>query len=354
MRTESALKTRLSFRSFTIAMVAILTVASLSAFAQNPPLSLADLLIGLRSKKVTLEERNQILAAAVKERGVTFATSPEIEHELTATGADANLITAVRAKSKPVSPVVTATPAPKPVATPIPTPTPPDAGYYQKRADVSLEKGDVDAAVTDYTKAVEMKNDDPSLYVSRGKALFSKKSYDLSVKDFDKAIELSPKTAVAFLNRGASYEKLGDVQKALADYRKAADLDASNEAAKAEAKRLQDQLDKEAAAKAAAVKPVEVVRPEFLNLGNLTTANAVRLVTPVYTQIARQSRIEGKVLVEVELDLDGEVVSAKATSGPAMLRQAAEDAAKRSKFKPAMFNDLPIKAKGVLSYNFSL
>lgn len=354
MRTQSDFKCRLSLRTVTFAIAAIFTMTTLSAFAQNPPLSLADLLIGLRSKKVTLEERNQILTAAVKERGVTFTTSSEIEQELTATGADASLIAAVRAKSKPVPPVVTATPVPKPVATPVPTPTPPDAVYYQKRADVSLEKGDVDAAVTDYTKAVEMKNDDPSLYVSRGRALFTKKSYDLSVKDFDKAIELSPKTAVAFLNRGASYEKLGDVQKALADYRKAADLDTSNEAAKAEAKRLQDQLDKEAAAKAAAVKPVEVVRPEFLDLGNLTTANAVRLVTPVYTQIARQSRIEGRVKVEVELDVNGEVVWAKATSGPAMLRQAAEDAAKRSKFKPAMFNDLPIKAKGVLTYNFNL
>jgi hypothetical protein len=37
-----------------------------------------------------------------------------------------------------------------------------------------------------------------------------------------------------------------------------------------------------------------------------------------------------------------------------MLRQSAEDAAKRSKFKPALFNGNPIKSKGSITYNFSL
>jgi hypothetical protein len=37
-----------------------------------------------------------------------------------------------------------------------------------------------------------------------------------------------------------------------------------------------------------------------------------------------------------------------------MLRSSAEDAANKSKFKPAMFNSRPIKGKGVINYNFSL
>jgi len=319
-----------------------------SAVAQNPPLSLADLLIALRSKKATLPERNQILTTAVTERGVTFTTTPEIEKELTATGADPALVAAIRAKS--TKPVV----VPKPVATPIPTPAPPDFSYFARRAEASAGKGELDAALTDFNKAVEMKTDDPTLYVSRGRTLYGLKSYDLSVKDFDKAIELSPKTAVAFLNRGASLEKLGEVQKALADYKKAADLDTTNETAKNEVKRIEDALTKEAAAKAAAAKPVEVVKPEFLNLGNLSASNAERMVTPTYSAIARQSRVGGKVTVDVEIDLEGNVVFAKASSGHGMLRQAAEDAAKRSKFKPALFNNQPIKARGVITYNFSL
>ena len=37
-----------------------------------------------------------------------------------------------------------------------------------------------------------------------------------------------------------------------------------------------------------------------------------------------------------------------------MLRQSAEDAAKRSKFKPTLFNGNPIKAKGTITYSFTL
>jgi TonB family protein len=331
----------------------LLTAFAAVTNAQNPPLSLADLLIGLRSKKVSLEDRNLILSKAVMERGITFVNSTEIEKELTATGADGVLVSAVRSKSSKPVPAAT----PKPVATPVPTPTL-DSTFFQKRADASLEKGEVDSALADYNKAVELKADDANLYVSRGKALYTKKAFDQSVKDYDKAIQLSPKTAVAFLNRGASYEKMGDAQKALDDFRKAVELDSANETAKAEVTRIESQFAKEAAAKeaeakAAAAKLVQVV-PEYLNLGNLSAANAIRMVTPTYSPMARQSRIVGLVNVEVEIDIEGEVVSARSTSGPAMLRQSAEDAAKRSKFKPVLFNEKPIKGKGVIVYNFSL
>lgn len=338
-----------TYTRFSAALLAIMLSAfAFSALAQSPALSLADLVIGLRSKKVTIEERNQILASAVLERGITFTNTPEIEKELTATGANQALIAAVRLKSpKPVQAV--------PVATPIPTPPPPDFSFYQKRADTSLAKGDVDAALTDYNKAVEMKDDEPNLYVSRGKAHFGKKSYDLSVKDYDKAIELAPKTAIAFLNRGASLEKLGNRDKALADYKKAAELEPANETAKAEVKRIEDAVAKETAAKAEEQrKAAAAARPAFLNLGSLSAANAVRMITPTYSQMARQSRIVGKVAVEVELDEEGNVVKADAISGPALLKQSAEDAAKRSKFIPATFNGTPIKAKGVVTYSFSL
>jgi len=332
----------------------LLTAFAGMAGAQSPPLSLADLLIGLRSKKASLGDRNLILSKAVMERGVTFTNSPEIEKELAATGADGVLISAVRSKSAKPVPVAT----PKSAAIPVSTPTPPDATFFQKRADASLEKGEVDSALADYNKAVELKADDADLYVSRGRALYSKKAFDQSVKDYDKAIQLSPKTAVAFLNRGASYEKLGDPRKALDDYKRASELDSTNDSAKAEVKRIEDQLAKEAAAKEAEAKAASAklvpVAPEYLNLGNLSAANAIRMVTPTYSPMARQSRIMGKVSVEVEINIEGEVISANATSGPAMLRQSAEDAAKRSKFKPALFNDKPVKGRGTILYNFSL
>jgi TonB family protein len=325
--------------------------SAIQLHAQSPQLSLADLLIGLRSKKVSLPERNTILTEAVRQRGVTFAMTPEIEKELETTGASPVLIQTIRQKIEASKPVVAVV---KPVATPVPTPTPaPDFNFYQTRADQNAGKGEFSLALADYSKSLELKADNAIAYLGRGKAHYNLKSYELSVKDFDKAVEINPKDSTAFVNRGVAYEKLGDSKKAMDDYQKALDLDSANETAKANLKRLQD-----AAAAAAAAAAAEAARnappPEFVNVGMLSAANALRMVTPVYSVIAQRSLVEGKVVVDVELDETGSVVSAKASTGHQMLRGSAEDAAKRSKFKPAMYHDRPIRSKGQIVYNFSL
>src|SRR5215203_1586951 len=107
------------------AIVSITLILGSTAAAQSPQLSLADILIGLRSKKVSLPDRNTSLTEAVRQRGVTFAMTPEIEKELETTGAYPSLVDAIRQKiaaSKPVPPV--AKPAVVAVATPSPTPPP--------------------------------------------------------------------------------------------------------------------------------------------------------------------------------------------------------------------------------------
>ena len=333
------------FPLFAIFFMSLLLSIPMTLSAQTPQLGLADLVIALRSKKATLPERNKILTEAVRQRGITFALTSDIEKELVTTGADSELITAIRTKSPVPTPVV----PPKPVATP--TPAPPDYTFYQKRADENAGKGEFIAALIDYNKAAEMKNNEPSIFLGRGKTHFGLKAYEKSVSDFDKSIELNPRASMPYFNRAAAYEKLGDAQKAMADYKAAADLDPSNEAAKANLKRLQDEAEKAAEAARLASIPK---RPEFVSVGALTAADAVRMVKPAYSPIAQRARIEGRVSVDVELDEKGNVVAAKATSGHQMLRPAAEDAATRSKFKPATFNNEPIKGKGTLTYNFSL
>lgn len=338
-------------RTFAYLLTGLLLVAT-TATAQTPQLSLADLLIGLRSKKVTLPERNTILTDAVRQRGVTFTITPEIEKELETTGASPALIAAIREKApkpRPVPTPVVVKPLATPAATPVPTPTPPDYTFYQVRADQSAGKGEFALAVADYNKSLELKADNQVAYLNRGKAHYNLKSYDLSVKDFDRAVELNPRDAGAFLNRGVAYERLGDNRRAMVDYQKALDLDPANESAKANLQRLKDEQAAAEAAEAAKKAP-----PPFVNLGTLSPANAVKMTTPVYSPIALQARVEGKVTVEVELNEEGDVIAAKAVSGPGMLRSSAEYAASKSKFKPAMFNNRPIKGKGVIIYNFSL
>src|SRR5215213_10292070 len=140
---------RLPVRTIVVLFVAIMLVSSSSSlFAQSPQLTLADLLIGLRSKKVSLDERNVILSGAVASRGVTFSLTPEIERELLSTGAKMTLLDSIRKKAPIVKVSTVSNPEPKPV----PPPPPPDFSFYEKRAATAASSGNAAAAITDFQK----------------------------------------------------------------------------------------------------------------------------------------------------------------------------------------------------------
>jgi TonB family protein len=60
----------------------------------------------------------------------------------------------------------------------------------------------------------------------------------------------------------------------------------------------------------------------------------------------------GQVTVQVSVDEDGNVTSARAVSGHPLLRSPAENAARQSRFNPVKIDDRAVKATGVLVYNF--
>ncbi len=346
-----------------VSIVFIFTSLSNVAVGQPNQLMLADIVIALRSKKVTLPERNKILAGAVVVRGVTFTLTPEIEKELTDTGADQSLIEAIRQKSRMVKASAVMTPpveAKPKIEPPVPAPPPLDFVFYEKRADAAFANGETELAIADYTKALEMDPKSVDALGGRGLAYVKKLSYDLAIADYDKAIEIKPKNAAAYANRAAAYERKGNAEKAVADYDKALELEPTNEFVKAGATRLHAEIDKVAAKKpepVATPPPAPVVAapaaPEFVDLGLLTNEKAVKLAKPLYPAFAIKSRVGGRVTVDVTLDEAGNVTSAKASSGPAILRQASEDAAKKSKFNPPTFSNKPTKGKGYIIYNFT-
>ena len=369
--------TRLYFLSFfsLAALLLSLTIISQIGQAQQVQLSLADILIGLRSKKVTLVERNSLLTDAVKTRGITFTLTPEIEIELTNTGASVELIEAIRLKNQKPKVAVISTPTPKPVPTVVPTPVPvavatpvpapvepaPDFAFYRKRGDENIFKGKLDLALVDYNKAIELNPKDTTAYLNRGRAYSSSKDFSRAVADYEKVIELNPKESMAYFNRGDSYEKMGDVQRAISDYQKAVELDASNEPAKTQLQRLQAEQAKllpkpKEPERVAAAKPVSVPKPidasQPVELGELNRF-AVKLATPTYPEIAKKTNVQGKVTVQISLDEEGNVISAKAITGSTLLRSTCEDAARRSKFKPARTGEQAVKSNGFLVYNFA-
>jgi TonB family protein len=65
-------------------------------------------------------------------------------------------------------------------------------------------------------------------------------------------------------------------------------------------------------------------------------------------------RTQGTVTVEVVLDESGKVVSAVASNGPPLLREAAVQAALKARFSATKLSGQPVKVSGVINYKFSL
>jgi protein TonB len=81
---------------------------------------------------------------------------------------------------------------------------------------------------------------------------------------------------------------------------------------------------------------------------------AIEMPKPVYPETARRAKLTGIVTVEVMIDASGKVIGARAVSGPEMLRDAAERAARQAKFTPALLSGQPVRVAGLINYNFSL
>lgn len=82
---------------------------------------------------------------------------------------------------------------------------------------------------------------------------------------------------------------------------------------------------------------------------------AVLIVKPEYPTAARQSGAEGIVRVQVTIDEEGNVITAKTVTGETDLVAVAEDAARRSKFVLARDpSGQPVQSDGILTYTFTI
>jgi TonB family protein len=88
--------------------------------------------------------------------------------------------------------------------------------------------------------------------------------------------------------------------------------------------------------------------------GGILNGRATSLPAPTYPEMAKRTRASGVVEVEVVIDITGKVISAKATKGPSLLLQAAEQAARQARFTPTLLSGQPVRVTGTINYNFTL
>jgi tetratricopeptide (TPR) repeat protein/serine/threonine protein kinase/WD40 repeat protein len=102
---------------------------------------------------------------------------------------------------------------------------------WRQRGSAHLQAGKWDEAVADFSRALQLKPDDPSCWNNRASAYMKLQQYDKVIADLDKAIELDPKNAVIWSNRGRLYLALQQYDKAIADSSTAIEFDPNNAAA---------------------------------------------------------------------------------------------------------------------------
>lgn len=90
-----------------------------------------------------------------------------------------------------------------------------------------------------------------------------------------------------------------------------------------------------------------------LEVGSLLERAAKR-VTPLYPQTARTSRTTGVVVVHLIIKENGEVEKVMSSRGPELLKRAAEDAARRWRFRPTVIEGQAVRVSGYISFNFAL
>lgn len=88
---------------------------------------------------------------------------------------------------------------------------------------------------------------------------------------------------------------------------------------------------------------------------NLSNANLISHVPPVYPEVARQAGIQGVVIVDVEINREGAVDNVRALAGPQLLIQPALDAVKQWRYKPFRMNNelVPVLTTIPVTFPFS-
>jgi TonB family protein len=92
---------------------------------------------------------------------------------------------------------------------------------------------------------------------------------------------------------------------------------------------------------------------EIIVSKGMINGSATELPKPQLTEEVVKKRIRGKVEVQIVINEKGNVISAKALSGPEELQKIAVKAARGAKFTPTILAGKAVKVSGIVVYNFN-
>jgi Tfp pilus assembly protein PilF len=117
------------------------------------------------------------------------------------------------------------------------------AAAHFSRGSAYMIKGDMDSAIADLSRAIELDPQNASTYPIRGFVYFNKGEHERAIEDFTKAIELLPDTgargvSIIYQMRGLAYEKTRHADLAISDFRRAFAINPNQRGSKEALRRL--------------------------------------------------------------------------------------------------------------------
>jgi protein TonB len=88
--------------------------------------------------------------------------------------------------------------------------------------------------------------------------------------------------------------------------------------------------------------------------GRIKEPAKLRHVAPVYPIIAQQARVEGKVIIEAIIGIDGRVKEARVVVSKPLLDDAALTAVRQWVFTPTLLNNVPVPVIMTVTVQFRL
>jgi protein TonB len=105
----------------------------------------------------------------------------------------------------------------------------------------------------------------------------------------------------------------------------------------------------------AAVPKLAVVTPQRVRVSQgVTKGLCVHKVEPPYPPLARAARVQGDVVLNAIIDVNGQITNLQLVSGHPMLVPAAIDAVRQWRYRPYLLNGTPVEVETTITVIFTL
>jgi TonB family protein len=100
--------------------------------------------------------------------------------------------------------------------------------------------------------------------------------------------------------------------------------------------------------------PKPVKRDSIQIGGNAQESKLIRRVEPVYPELAKKARVQGKVTLRIAVDAEGNVSDVSVLEGQPLLDDAAINSVRQWKYSPTFLNGKPVSVMATVTVEFNL